>query len=73
MATAEEINQYRLMPEDVLMTEGGDPDKLGRGAIIHEPPKDCIHQNHIFRVVGRDKPRSRRAPQPSARRRMPPP
>ena len=50
MATATEIDQYRLMPGDVLMTEGGDPDKLGRGAIIHEPPKDCIHQNHIFRV-----------------------
>ncbi len=50
MATAAEIDQYRLMPGDVLMTEGGDPDKLGRGAIIHEPPKDCIHQNHIFRV-----------------------
>ena len=50
MATAVEIDQYRLVPGDVLMTEGGDPDKLGRGAIIHEPPKDCIHQNHIFRV-----------------------
>ena len=50
MATTGEIAQYRLMPDDVLMTEGGDPDKLGRGAIIHEPPKDCIHQNHIFRV-----------------------
>ena len=50
MATAAEIDQYRLMSGDVLMTEGGDPDKLGRGAIIHEPPKDCIHQNHIFRV-----------------------
>ena len=50
MATSGEIDQYRLLPDDVLMTEGGDPDKLGRGAIIHEPPKDCIHQNHIFRV-----------------------
>ena len=50
MATAGEIDQYRLLPDDVLMTEGGDPDKLGRGAIIHEPPQDCIHQNHIFRV-----------------------
>ena len=32
------------------MTEGGDPDKLGRGAIIREPLENCIHQNHIFRV-----------------------
>lgn len=50
MATQAEINQYKLLPFDVLMTEGGDPDKLGRGAIIHDPPKNCIHQNHIFRV-----------------------
>ena len=49
-ATEQEINQYRLLPEDVLMTEGGDPDKLGRGAIIKEPLENCIHQNHIFRV-----------------------
>lgn len=49
-ATEQEINQYRLLPDDVLMTEGGDPDKLGRGAIIKEPLENCIHQNHIFRV-----------------------
>ena len=49
-ATKSEIEQYHLQPFDVLMTEGGDPDKLGRGAIIQNPPKDCIHQNHIFRV-----------------------
>lgn len=49
-ASTAEIEQYRLLPDDVLMTEGGDPDKLGRGAIIRNPPKDCIHQNHIFRV-----------------------
>lgn len=49
-ATKAEIEQYRLLPYDVLMTEGGDPDKLGRGAIIKGPPKNCIHQNHIFRV-----------------------
>ena len=50
LATEDEIIQYKLLPDDVLMTEGGDPDKLGRGAIISLPPKDCIHQNHIFRV-----------------------
>ena len=49
-ATQQEIEQYRLLPDDVLMTEGGDPDKVGRGAIIKEPLKNCIHQNHIFRV-----------------------
>ena len=49
-ATDQEINQYRLLSDDVLMTEGGDPDKLGRGAIIRAPLENCIHQNHIFRV-----------------------
>ncbi len=50
LATKQEIEQYRLMPDDILMTEGGDPDKVGRGAIIKKPLKDSIHQNHIFRV-----------------------
>lgn len=49
-ATKSEIEQYRILPDDVLMTEGGDPDKLGRGAIIQKPLENCIHQNHIFRV-----------------------
>lgn len=50
LATKQEINQYRLFPNDILMTEGGDPDKVGRGAIIKKPLENCIHQNHIFRV-----------------------
>lgn len=50
LATASEIEQYRIFPKDILMTEGGDPDKLGRGAVIHQVPENCIHQNHIFRV-----------------------
>lgn len=50
LATKAEIKQYHLLPDDVLMTEGGDPDKLGRGAIIQKPLENCIHQNHIFRV-----------------------
>ena len=50
LATQQEIDQYRLQPEDVLITEGGDPDKVGRGAIIKNPSINCIHQNHIFRV-----------------------
>ena len=54
MATENEINQYRLLPKDILMTEGGDPDKLGRGALLTEVPENCIHQNHIFRVRFKD-------------------
>ena len=32
------------------ITEGGDPDKLGRGTFWKEEITECIHQNHIFRV-----------------------
>lgn len=43
MATKAEIEQYRLLPYDILMTEGGgDPDKLGRGAIIVAPLKNSL-------------------------------
>jgi restriction endonuclease S subunit len=49
-ATPEEINRYRLLPGDLLLTEGGDPDKLGRGAIWNGEISSCIHQNHIFRA-----------------------
>ncbi|WP_449061946.1 restriction endonuclease subunit S [Planomonospora algeriensis] len=37
-----------LRPGDVLMTEGGDLDKLGRGAVWRGELSDCLHQNHIF-------------------------
>ena len=49
-ATPSEVELYRLKPGDVLLTEGGDFDKLGRGAIWEHDVPDCIHQNHIFRV-----------------------
>lgn len=45
-----DVEKYRLQPGDVLMTEGGDRDKLGRGAIWRGEVDVCIHQNHIFRV-----------------------
>lgn len=35
---------------DVLMTEGGDIDKLGRGCVWHGEIPNCLHQNHIFAV-----------------------
>lgn len=49
-ATAEEIARYRLLRDDLLLTEGGDPDKLGRGTLWNGELAECIHQNHIFRV-----------------------
>ena len=49
-ATEDEIRRYRLMKNDLLLTEGGDPDKLGRGTLWQDELPECIHQNHIFRV-----------------------
>jgi type I restriction enzyme, S subunit len=46
----EQLERYRLQTGDVLMNEGGDFDKLGRGAIWNGEIKDCIHQNHVFAV-----------------------
>ena len=46
----EELEKYRLHRGDVLLTEGGDWDKLGRSAIWDGQIQDCIHQNHIFRA-----------------------
>ncbi len=39
-----------LQPGDVLMTEGGDLDKLGRGHVWNGEIPGCMHQNHIFAV-----------------------
>lgn len=49
-ATEAEITKCRLVFGDILLTEGGDPDKLGRGTFWEEQISECIHQNHIFRV-----------------------
>lgn len=49
-ATEDEILRYRLKTNDLLLTEGGDPDKLGRGTLWNDELPECIHQNHIFRV-----------------------
>jgi type I restriction enzyme S subunit len=50
-----EITVSRLTAErstlrvgDVLMTEGGDLDKLGRGTVWRGEIADCLHQNHVF-------------------------
>jgi type I restriction enzyme S subunit len=39
-----------LRDGDVLMTEGGDNDKLGRGTIWRAELTGCLHQNHVFAV-----------------------
>lgn len=50
-----ELSRYLLRDGDILLTEGGDLDKLGRGFIWRGELKECAHQNHIFAVrVNRD-------------------
>lgn len=47
---SEDLNRYALKDGDVLMNEGGDFDKLGRGYIWEGQIAPCITQNHVFAV-----------------------
>jgi type I restriction enzyme S subunit len=44
------VQRYLLKNRDVLLTEGGDFDKLGRGAVWKASISFCVHQNHVFVV-----------------------
>lgn len=48
--TADERDRLLLRKGDVLMNEGGDRDKLGRGWVWDGQIEECIHQNHVFRI-----------------------
>lgn len=45
-----DATKYLLQYGDVLMNEGGDFDKLGRGTVWRNEIDGCCHQNHVFRV-----------------------
>lgn len=45
-----EANNYLLRTGDILVTEGGDIDKLGRGNCWYGQIEECLHQNHVFAV-----------------------
>lgn len=45
-----EMVKYLLKYDDVLYTEGGDRDKLGRGTVWRNEIEDCVHQNHVFKA-----------------------
>jgi type I restriction enzyme S subunit len=45
-----QVERYSLRKGDVLMTEGGDYDKLGRGDVWDGSVEPCLHQNHVFAV-----------------------
>lgn len=47
---AHEVERYLLKRNDVLMNEGGDNDKLGRGTVWQGQIEPCVHQNHVFAV-----------------------
>ena len=44
------VERFSLMKGDVLMNEGGDYDKVGRGAVWTGEISPCLHQNHVFAV-----------------------
>lgn len=47
---AEDVKRFAVLPGDMLMNEGGDLDKLGRGALWKGEFDPCVHQNHVFVV-----------------------
>jgi type I restriction enzyme S subunit len=49
------VQRLQLQPGDVLLNEGGDRDKLGRGWVWEGQIPNCIHQNHVFRARIRNK------------------
>ena len=44
------LEKLTLRSGDVLLNEGGDRDKLGRGWVWEGQVEPCIHQNHVFRA-----------------------
>ena len=46
----EELDKYLVKEGDLLITEGGDWDKVGRTAIWRGGVENCLHQNHIFKA-----------------------
>ncbi len=47
-----EIERFKLAGGDLLITEGGDWDKVGRTSIWHNELLTCLHQNHVFKARG---------------------
>lgn len=42
--------RLKLLPGDILLNEGGDRDKIGRGWVWDGSIQSMIHQNHVFRA-----------------------
>ncbi|QHD09776.1 restriction endonuclease subunit S [Pseudomonas sp. R76] len=48
--SADELPKYVVNEGDLLITEGGDWDKVGRTSIWRGEIENCIHQNHVFKA-----------------------
>lgn len=48
--SADELAKYQVHEGDLLITEGGDWDKVGRTAIWRGGVANCLHQNHVFKA-----------------------
>lgn len=46
----DELPKYKVHEGDLLITEGGDWDKVGRTAIWPGGVERCLHQNHVFKA-----------------------
>ena len=46
----EEVEKYKVKTRDLLITEGGDWDKVGRTAIWNGELPYVAHQNHVFKA-----------------------
>jgi type I restriction enzyme S subunit len=46
----DELSKYLVHEGDLLITEGGDWDKVGRTAIWKGGVDNCVHQNHVFKA-----------------------
>ena len=49
-----EVARFRLQTGDVLMTEGGNAEHVGRGWLWEDAVPEAVAQNHVFRVRVRD-------------------
>ena len=47
-----ELERFQISDGDLLITEGGDWDKVGRTAIWRDELPICLHQNHVFKARG---------------------
>ena len=47
-----ELPRFQLQVGDLLITEGGDWDKVGRTCTWRGEIAKCLHQNHVFKARG---------------------